>query len=89
MDKQGYLPEKILFFVSCLFAEFNGMMRAIMVAGKAGETTVVVFPHGKLTMSSFNIGCWTDIGADTTFYTTLFLNMERLVCNEPVYEIRT
>ena len=89
MDKQGYLPEKILSFISRLFAEFNGMMRAIMVAGKAGKTTVVVFPHGKLTMSSFNIGCWTDIGTDTTFYTTLLLDMERLVCNEPVYEIRT
>ena len=60
-----------------------------MVAGKARETTVIMFPNRELTMSTFYIVYWTDIGTDTTLHAALLLNMEWLIGNELIYKIRT
>ena len=69
-----------------LVSEFDGVVRTVVIAGEAGEAILVVKPLGIFSVSALDIAYRTDVGADATFHTLVFLHMESLVGDEHVFE---
>lgn len=65
------------------------MMRAVVIAGEAGEAILVVQPFRIGSMASLDIAYRTDIGTDATLHAAVFLNMEPFVGDEHILEEST
>ena len=76
----------VLFLFLSLLSEFYGVMRAVMITGEAGEAILVVQPFGILAVTALDIAHGTNVGADATLHTLVFLHMESLVGDEHVFE---
>lgn len=76
----------ILSFLLGLMSELDGVVRTVVIAGEAGEAILVVQPLGIFAMTALDIAHGTDVGADATFHTLVFLHMESLVGDEHVLE---
>ena len=76
----------ILSLFLSLLSEFDSVVRTVVIAGEAGEAILVVKPLGIFSVSALDIAHGTDVGADATFHTLVFLYMESLVGDEHVLE---
>ena len=76
----------VLFLFLSLLSEFYGVMRAVMITGEAGEAILVVQPFGILAVTALDIAHGTNVGADATLHTLVFLHMESLVGDEHMLE---
>ena len=84
--KYASLFKIVLSFFLSLLSEFYGVMRAVVIAGEAGEAILVVQPFGIFAVTALDIAHGTNIGADATLHTLVFLHMESLVADEHVFE---
>ena len=84
--KYAPLFKIVLSLFLSLLSEFYGVMRAVVIAGEAGEAILVVQPLGIFAVTALDIAHGTDVGADATFHTLVFLHMESLVGDEHVLE---
>ena len=69
-----------------MVSEFDGVMRTVVIAGEAGEAILVVKPLGIFAVTALDIAHGTNVGADATLHTLVFLHMESLVGDEHVFE---
>ena len=84
--KYASLFKIVLSLFLSLLSEFYGVMRTVVIAGEAGEAILVVKPLGIFAVTALDIAHGTDVGADATFHTLVFLHMESLVGDEHVFE---
>ena len=73
-------------FLLSLVAKLDGVMRTMVIAGKAGETVLVMLPFRVFSMSALDIAYGTDVGTDATLHALVFLYMESLVGDEHLFE---
>ena len=55
----------------------------MVIAGEAGETTVVVQPLGLVAQTTLNIAHRTDVGADAAFHAACAVDMKGTVGDQP------
>ena len=78
--------EKVLSFLSGPVSIFYRMMRTVVIATEAAQTTPIMLPLRLFTQSSDDVIHGAYICADATFYAFFTLHMERSVGNEMPYK---
>jgi hypothetical protein len=78
--------KEILPLVFGSIAKLYGVMRTVVIAGKAGETSVIVFPFGLESQPTLNVFDRANISANATFHAFLTVHMEVLVGDEMFHE---
>mgnify|MGYP003562920573 FL=1 len=76
------LLKEILSLLPGLFSKLDGVMRTLVIAGKAGEAILVMQPFRIFSMTALDITYRTDVGTDATLHAAVFLNMKPLVGDE-------
>ena len=69
--------------------KLDGVMRTMVIAGKAGEAILMVQPDWIFAMSALDITYRTYVGTDTALHATVFLYVETLVGDEYILEETT
>ncbi len=69
-------------FLLSLASKLDGVMRTMVIAGKAGEAILVMQPFRIFSMTALDIAYRTDVGTDATLHALVFLYMEPLVGDE-------
>ncbi len=85
----GELFIKVLSFLLSLVSKLDGVMRTMVIAGKAGEAILVMQPFRIFAMTALDIAYRTDVGTDATLHAPVFLYMEPLVGDEHFLEETT
>lgn len=70
----------------CPLAVFYGMLRAMMITGKARKTRSVVFPFWHRAFAPYNVVYRTGFGTFAASYAFVLSDIERLVCDEIFYK---
>ena len=78
--------EKVLSFLSGPVSIFYRMMRTVVIAAEAAQTTPIMLPLRFFTQSSDDVIHGAYICAEATFHAFFSLHMERSVGNEMSHE---
>ena len=73
----------------CSLAKLDGVGRAVVVAGEAGEASACVEPLGSRAPAAAHVLYRTRLHALAAAYTSVCLYAERLVFDEMMYEVCT
>ena len=76
-------------FLLSLASKLDGVMRTMVIAGKAGEAILVMQPFWIFSMTALDIAYRTDVGTDATLHALVFLHMKPLVGDEHILEETT
>ena len=87
--QKGQLSEIVLSLLLSLVSKLNGVMRTMVIAGKAGEAILMVQPDWIFAMSALDITYRTYVGTDAALHATVFLYVETLVGDEYILEETT
>ena len=80
--KRGRLFEIVLSLLLSLVSKLDGVMRTMVIAGKAGEAILMVQPDWIFAMPALDITYRTDVGTDATLHAAVFLYMKPFVGDE-------
>ena len=80
------LGEIILSFVFGEPSKLDSVMRTMVIAVEAGETSLVVQPCGHFAMSPLDVVDRTDIGTDSAPDTFVLVYPKAFVCNQLLHE---
>ena len=80
--QKGQLSEIVLSLLLSLVSKLDGVMRTMVIAGKAGEAILVMQPFRIFSMPALDIAYRTDVGTDATLHALVFLHMKPLVGDE-------
>ena len=87
--QKGQLSEIVLSLLLSLVSKLNGVMRTMVIAGKAGEAILMVQPDWIFAMPALDITYRTYVGTDAALHATVFLYVETLVGDEYILEETT
>lgn len=71
--------EEILSFLISLPAELDGMVRAVMIAGKASQAFAIMLPLRLMSQSTLDVLHRAHIGTDPAFHATVAVDMKASV----------
>lgn len=77
---------EILSLIFGLIAKLNCVMWAMVIAGKAGETSIVVLPFGFEPQSTLNVFYRANIRTDSTFHAFRTVYAKMFVRNEVLHK---
>ena len=77
---------EILSLIFGLIAKLYSVMWTMVIAGKAGETSIVVLPFGLESQSTLNVFYWASIRTDSTFHAFRTVYVKMFVRNEVLHK---